>query len=145
MAFDFDVTGNTKLDTSGFTNGISSMTVAAGNLIADFVKSASSKMAELVTSSVDIGSSFETALAKVGTIAGCYITDGEIHREDKVRIVRDGTVVFEGEIASLRRFKDDVKTVKQGYECGIGISGYQDLKVGDTIEGYVVKEVERTE
>lgn len=69
MAFDFDVTGNTKLDTSGFTNGISSMTVAAGNLIADFVKSASSKMAELVTSSVDIGASFETALAKVGTIA----------------------------------------------------------------------------
>ena len=69
MAFDFDVTGNTKLDTSGFTNGISSMTVAAGNLIADFVKSASSKMAELVTSSVDIGSSFETALAKVSTIA----------------------------------------------------------------------------
>ena len=82
---------------------------------------------------------------KVGTIAGCYITDGELHRDDKVRIVRDGTVVFEGEIASLRRFKDDVKSVKQGYECGIGISGYQDLKVGDTIEGYIVKEVERTE
>ena len=82
---------------------------------------------------------------KVGTIAGCYITEGEIHREDKVRIVRDGTVIFEGEIASLRRFKDDVKSVKQGYECGIGINGYQDLKVGDTIEGYVVKEVERTE
>ena len=82
---------------------------------------------------------------KVGTIAGCYITDGELHRDDKVRIVRDGTVIFEGEIASLRRFKDDVKSVKQGYECGIGISGYQDLKVGDTIEGYIVKEVERTE
>ena len=82
---------------------------------------------------------------KVGTIAGCYITEGEISRDDKVRIVRDGTVIFEGSIASLRRFKDDVKTVKQGYECGIGIDGYQDLKVGDTIEGYTVKEVERTE
>ena len=82
---------------------------------------------------------------KVGTIAGCYITEGEISRDDKVRIVRDGTVVFEGAIASLRRFKDDVKTVKQGYECGIGIDGYQDIKIGDTIEGYVVKEVERTE
>lgn len=82
---------------------------------------------------------------KVGTVAGCYITEGEINRDDKVRIVRDGTVIFEGKMASLRRFKDDVKSVKQGYECGIGIDGYQDLKVGDTIEGYVVKEVERTE
>ncbi len=82
---------------------------------------------------------------KVGTIAGCYIVDGEISRDDKVRIVRDGTVVFEGAIDSLRRFKDDVKSVKQGYECGIGLEKFQDIKVGDTIEGYVVKEVERTE
>ena len=82
MAFDFDVTGNTKLDTSGFTNGISSMTVAAGNLIADFVKSASSKMAELVTSSVDIGSSFETALAKVGTIADTSkVSVGDLNKQ----------------------------------------------------------------
>ena len=82
---------------------------------------------------------------KVGTIAGCYVVDGEINRDDKVRIVRDGTVIFEGSMASLRRFKDDVKSVKQGYECGIGIEKFQDLKVGDTIEGYQVKEVERTE
>ena len=82
---------------------------------------------------------------KVGTIAGCYIVEGEINRDDKVRIVRDGTVIFEGHMASLRRFKDDVKSVKQGYECGIGIEKFQDLKVGDTIEGYQVKEVERTE
>ncbi len=77
--------------------------------------------------------------------AGCYIVDGEISRDDKVRIVRDGTVIFEGAIDSLRRFKDDVKSVKQGYECGIGLEKFQDIKVGDTIEGYVVKEVERTE
>ncbi len=82
---------------------------------------------------------------KVGTVAGCYIIEGELHRDDKVRIVRDGTVIFEGVLESLRRFKDDVKSVKQGYECGIGIHGYQDVKVGDTIEGYQVKEVERTE
>ncbi|MCI9129020.1 MAG: translation initiation factor IF-2 [Eggerthellaceae bacterium] len=82
---------------------------------------------------------------KVGTIAGCYVVEGEISRDDKVRVVRDGTVVYEGDIASLRRFKDDVKTVAHGYECGIGITGYQDIKVGDTIEGYTVKEVERTE
>lgn len=82
---------------------------------------------------------------KVGTIAGCYVVEGEITRDDKVRIVRDGTVIFEGVMASLRRFKDDVKTVKQGYECGIGIEKFQDLKIGDTIEGYQIKEVERTE
>ncbi len=82
---------------------------------------------------------------KVGTIAGCYVIEGEISRDDQVRVVRDGTVVYEGEIASLRRFKDDVKNVAHGYECGIGITGFQDIKVGDTIEGYTVKEVERTE
>ena len=82
---------------------------------------------------------------KVGTIAGCYVIEGEISRDDQVRVVRDGTVIYEGGIASLRRFKDDVKTVAHGYECGIGITGFQDIKVGDTIEGYTVKEVERTE
>ncbi len=82
---------------------------------------------------------------KVGQIAGCYIIEGEIHRDDSVRVVRDGTVIFEGTISSLRRFKDDVASVRFGYECGIGITGYQDIKVGDTIEGYTVKEVERTE
>ena len=82
---------------------------------------------------------------KVGTIAGCYITEGEISRDDKVRIVRDGTVIFEGTIHSLRRFKDDVKSVARGYECGIGIDGYQDIKVGDTIEGYRIVEKERVE
>ena len=81
---------------------------------------------------------------KVGNIAGCYITEGEISRDDKVRVVRDSTVIFEGKISSLRRFKDDVKTVKQSYECGIGVEGYQDIKVGDVIEGFRIEEVERT-
>ena len=95
------------------------------------------------TGSAEVRETFK--VPKVGTIAGCYITEGELHRDDKVRIVRDGTVIFEGELASLRRFKDDVKAVKQGYECGVGVAGYQDLKVGDMIEGYQIKEVERTE
>ena len=82
---------------------------------------------------------------KIGVVAGCYILEGEISRDDQVRIVRDGTVVYEGEIESLRRFKDDVKSVARGYECGIGIAGYQDIKIGDHIEGYRVVEVERTE
>ena len=82
---------------------------------------------------------------KIGLIAGCYVIEGEISRDDSVRVVRDGTVVFDGKIASLKRFKDDAKSVKEGYECGIGIDGFQDIKTGDTIEGYKTVEVERTE
>ena len=82
---------------------------------------------------------------KVGNIAGCYIVEGELSRDDNVRVVREGTVIFEGVLSSLKRFKDDVKSVKQGYECGIGVNGYQDIKIGDTIEGYRTVEVERTE
>ena len=101
---------------------------------------------EIVEEDTGIAEIRETfKVPKVGTIAGCYIVEGEISRDDQVRIVRDGTVIFEGTIASLRRFKDDVKSVKQGYECGIGINGYQDLKVGDTIEGFKTVEHERTE
>ena len=82
---------------------------------------------------------------KVGNVAGCYIIEGELNRDDKVRIVREGKVIFEGVLSSLRRFKDDVKSVRQGYECGVSVNGYQDIKVGDTIEGYRIEEVERTE
>ena len=81
---------------------------------------------------------------KVGTIAGCYMLEGEMHRDDKVRLVRNGTVIYDGSLASMRRFKDDVKSVKSGYECGLGVEGFQDLKIGDTIEGYIIKEIERT-
>ncbi|MCF0104831.1 MAG: translation initiation factor IF-2 [Eggerthellaceae bacterium] len=84
-------------------------------------------------------------LPKIGTIAGAYVVDGDISRDDHVRVVRDGTIVFEGMLASLKRFKEDVKVVKQGYECGIGIDGFQDIKVGDTIEGFVKAEQRRTE
>ena len=101
---------------------------------------------EIVEEDTGIAEVRETfKVPKVGTVAGCYVTEGEIHRDDKVRVVRAGTVIFEGSMASLRRFKDDVKSVKQGYECGITVNGYQDLKLGDTIEGYQVKEIERTE
>jgi translation initiation factor IF-2 len=82
---------------------------------------------------------------KVGVIAGCFVQEGEISRDDSVRIVRDGTVIHDGRLHSLRRFKDDVKTVKQGYECGIGIENFQDLKVGDVIESYKTVEVAREE
>ncbi|MBN1192569.1 MAG: translation initiation factor IF-2 [Coriobacteriia bacterium] len=82
---------------------------------------------------------------KLGVIAGCFVQEGEVSRDDRIRIVRDGTIIHDGAIHSLRRFKDDVKSVKQGYECGIGIEGFQDVKVGDVIESYRVVEVAREE
>jgi translation initiation factor IF-2 len=79
----------------------------------------------------------------VGTIAGCYVTDGKIMRNSEIRIVRDSIVVHEGKLDSLRRFKDDVKEVASGYECGIGIEKFNDLKEGDVIESFVMEEVPR--
>ncbi|MCD6389987.1 MAG: translation initiation factor IF-2, partial [Desulfobulbaceae bacterium] len=78
---------------------------------------------------------------KVGTIAGCFVNDGSITRKAKVRLLRDGVVVFTGEIGSLRRFKDDVREVQSGYECGIGIENYNDIKIGDRIEAFIFEEI----
>ncbi len=83
-------------------------------------------------------------VARVGTIAGCYIRSGNIQRASRVRVIRDGVEMYSGTIASLRRFKDDVKEVKEGYECGIGVENFNDLKVGDIIEAYRTEEVART-
>jgi translation initiation factor IF-2 len=78
---------------------------------------------------------------KIGTIGGCMVTDGVIPRSASVRLIRDNRVIYEGKVGSLRRFKDDASEVKQGFECGIGIAGYQDVKVGDVIEAFVVEEL----
>jgi len=80
---------------------------------------------------------------KVGTVAGSFVTDGKMVRKSNAKLVRDGVIVFDGKIASLRRFKDDVKEVLAGFECGIGIEGFNDLRVGDLIEAYVNEKVER--
>ncbi|HAM79433.1 translation initiation factor IF-2 [Ornithinibacillus bavariensis] len=82
-------------------------------------------------------------VSKVGTIAGSYVTDGKITRDAGVRLIRNGVVLFEGEIDTLKRFKDDVKEVAQNYECGITIKNYNDIKEGDIIEAYVMEEIER--
>lgn len=82
-------------------------------------------------------------VSKVGTIAGCYVTDGKITRDSGVRIIRDGIVVFEGEIATLKRFKDYAKEVAKGYECGITVQNFNDIKEDDVIEAYVMEEIER--
>ena len=80
----------------------------------------------------------------MGTVAGCYVTDGFVKRNNKVRLVRDGIVVYTGEINQLKRFKDDVNEVKQGFECGMSIKNFNDIKVDDVIEGFEVREVKRT-
>ena len=81
-------------------------------------------------------------ISKIGTIAGCYVTDGVIERDSLVRVIRDSIVVYEGKLSSLKRFKDDARSVRAGYECGIGIQNYNDIKVGDIIEASKMKEVE---
>ena len=83
-------------------------------------------------------------VSKVGTIAGCYVTEGKLNRNNPVRIIRDGVVIYDGEVDSLKRFKDDVKEVQAGYECGISIKGFNDIKVGDEFESYEVVEEKRT-
>lgn len=80
-------------------------------------------------------------VSKVGTIAGCYVTDGKVTRDSGIRVIRDGVVIFEGKLDSLKRFKDDVKEVAQGYECGLTIEKFNDIKVEDVIEFYVMEEI----
>jgi len=83
-------------------------------------------------------------IPKVGTVAGCYVVSGKIKRNDRVRVIREGKVVYEGEIASLKRFKEDVREVASGYECGIGITGFNDIKEGDILETYQIIEIKKT-
>ncbi|WP_349410538.1 translation initiation factor IF-2 [Pseudalkalibacillus sp. SCS-8] len=96
---------------------------------------------EKVIGQVEVRTTFK--VSKVGTIAGCYVTEGKITRESGVRLIRDGIVVFEGEVDTLKRYKDDAKEVATGYECGITLEKYNDIKEGDIIEAYVMEEVER--
>ena len=98
------------------------------------------KFEEAVIAHIEIRQLYK--VSKVGTVCGCYVQDGKVQRGCKVRVVRDGIVVFEGEMASLRRFKDDVKEVAAGYECGIQIEKFNDEHVGDIIEAYVMKQIE---
>jgi translation initiation factor IF-2 len=79
----------------------------------------------------------------VGFIAGSYVQDGKITRKAQIRVVRDGIVVYEDKISSLRRFKDDVSEVAQGYECGVGLEKFNDLKIGDVLEAFVMEEIEQ--
>ena len=82
-------------------------------------------------------------ISNIGTIAGCYVTDGKIIRNSEVRVIRDGIVIFESTLASLKRFKDDAKEVNTGYECGLSVEKFNDLKEGDVIESFSMQAIER--
>ena len=99
------------------------------------------KVEETVVGTIEVREVFK--ISKVGTIAGCYVTDGNFKRNNKVRLIREGIVVHEGEIQQLKRFKDDVNEVKYGFECGMSLKGFNDIEVGDTLESFEVKEVKR--
>ncbi|MDX1707059.1 MAG: translation initiation factor IF-2 [Desulfobacterales bacterium] len=117
------------------------------SVIYDVIKDVKSAMAGMMASTfeehvlgtAEVREVFQ--IPKIGNIAGCYVTDGKIERGQKLRLLRDGIVIFEGKNSSLRRFKDDVKEVQAGYECGIGIEHFNDIKVGDTIDCYYLKEI----
>lgn len=96
---------------------------------------------EIITGNIQVREIFK--ISKIGTVAGCYVTDGFVTRKNKIRIIRDGIVIHEGEIDQLKRFKDDVAEVKAGYECGISIKGFNDIEMEDIIEGYTMQEVKR--
>jgi len=99
------------------------------------------KIEEKIVANVEVREVFK--ITKVGTVAGCYVTEGKILRNTRVRVIREGIVVYSGELASLKRFKDDVKEVSVGMDCGLNIKNFNDIKVGDIIEGYEEVEVKR--
>jgi translation initiation factor IF-2 len=107
-----------------------------GNLLKGLVKP---KTEEVVLGRIEVRQTFH--VPKAGTVAGCMVTEGKVPRSASVRLLRDGVVVYEGKMASLRRFKDDVSEVSAGYECGVGLDKFQDMKIADVIEAFAVKEV----
>ncbi|NTV19618.1 MAG: translation initiation factor IF-2, partial [Bacteroidales bacterium] len=96
---------------------------------------------EEITATTEVRETFK--ISKVGTIAGCMVKEGKLSRNAKIRLIRDGIVIFSGSLGSLKRFKDDVKEVASGYDCGLNIDGFNDIKVGDIIEAYTIVEVKR--
>ena len=101
----------------------------------------SPKFKEEVSGTVEIRETFK--ISKVGTIAGCMVTDGKIYRKSNIRLIRDGVVITSGTLDSLKRFKDDVKEVSKGYDCGIQIKNYNDISIGDVIEAYSDVEIKK--
>ena len=100
------------------------------------------KVEEKIIGSAEVREVFK--ISKVGAVAGCFVIDGVIQRSNRVRLIRDGIVVYTGELSSLKRFKDDAREVRSGLECGMTIKDFNDIKVGDVVEGFEEVEVKRT-
>jgi translation initiation factor IF-2 len=100
------------------------------------------KVEKKIVSNIEVREVFK--ISGVGTIAGCYVLDGKMTRQTKLNIIREGIVIYHGELSSLKRFKDDVKEVNAGYECGLMVKNYNDVRIGDIIEGYEEVSVKRT-
>ena len=99
------------------------------------------EMVEKILGNLEIRNVFK--LTKAGIVAGCYVLDGSVHRNAKVRLIRDGVVTYSGNLSSLKRFKEDVSEVRQGFECGMSIENFNDIKVGDIIEAFDEVGIER--
>jgi translation initiation factor IF-2 len=100
------------------------------------------KQVEKIIGTAEVREVFK--ISKVGSVAGAYVLDGKIDRKNKVRVIRDGIVVYTGDLDTLKRFKDEVKEVTHGYECGLSIKNFNDIKVGDNVEAFEMTEVKRT-
>jgi translation initiation factor IF-2 len=102
----------------------------------------SPEMKEEITGTAEIRETFK--ISKIGTIAGCMVTSGKVFRNSQIRLIRDGVVVYTGLLASLKRFKDDVKEVSKGYDCGLQVKNYNDIKIGDIVEAFQEVAVKKT-
>ena len=101
----------------------------------------SPELKEEITGTAEIRETFK--ISKIGTIAGCMVTSGKIFRNSQIRLIRDGVVTYTGELASLKRFKDDVKEVSKGYDCGLQVKNYNDIQLNDVIEAFQEVEVKK--
>ena len=121
-------------------------TVELKSIVMDDIKKAmqgllAPQIVEKAVGSAEVRNTF--TVPKIGMIAGCFVTTGKIQRANMLRLVREGKIVYEGKVSSLKRFKDDAKEVSEGFECGIGIENFNDIKVGDVIEAYLKEEIAR--
>jgi translation initiation factor IF-2 len=147
MVVGFNVRPNAEARVLAEREGVEVRTYRVIYQLTEDIEQALVGMLKPVSEETTIGEAEVRALiriSRVGTVAGCYVTSGVIRRGASVRVVRDGTIIYETTIDSLKRFKDDVREVEQGFECGIHLAGYDDVKEGDVLEVYEVREVERT-
>jgi translation initiation factor IF-2 len=148
MVVGFNVRPNAEARASAEREGVEIRTYSVIYRLTEDIEQALVGMLKPVTTEETLGEAEVRQLFRVsrlGTIAGCYVTTGVVRRSAQVRVVRDGTVIYDTSIAQLKRFKDDVREVEEGFECGILLEGFNDVKEGDVLEAYEVRQIERTD